>query len=269
MASYALVVILRPLIMNVSQLFRKDNKNNEGFILVATGQKYRDEAIQAVASIRKHGGGRKVALVTDHIDTSIEAHFDIVTYHPNANFNYRDKISPLIKLPFKRCLFVDSDVTFIGGVDELFEMLKVFDFIGSFAPVRWCQWKDENAPESFVEINSGVIGLRRSSKQRKLIRKWLKIYDNAGVSFDQASLRSALWWASAKIDLKSWVLPMEYNLRTPKPWLTGCGIPVKIIHGRMDEQEVTKLADYLNQDIDTFRSHSAFPTQINQSIRPA
>ena len=117
-------------------------------------------------------------------------------------------------------------------------------------------------------MNSGVLGFRRCSRQRALIRYWLRLYDSVGIQFDQATLRSALWWASSKRGLRTWILPPEYNLRTPKPWLTGSGIPVKILHGRVSEQERKSLRRYLNDDIHHFRSSTAFPTAQNQSILP-
>ena len=67
------------------------------------------------------------------------------------------------------------------------------------------------------ELNSGVLGIRRCSVQRALIKYWLKLYDAVDVQFDQATLRAALWWAVSKRGLRTWVLPSEYNLRTPKP----------------------------------------------------
>ena len=54
----------------------------------------------------------------------------------------------------------------------------------------------------------------------------------------------------------------------PKPWLTGAGIPVKIIHGRLPEEQRKHLRQYLNDHIQYFRGSSAFPTLQNQQILP-
>ena len=146
----------------------------------------------------------------------------------------------------------------MAPVDDIF-ILRTIDFVGCHAPVRWSDWKSDQVPEGFSEINSGVLGIRRSSRQRALIRYWLKSYDRIGIDFDQASLREALWWSVSHRDLKTWVLPSEYNLRMPKPWLTGAGIPVKIIHGRLPEEQRKHLRQYLNDHIQYFRGSSAFP----------
>ena len=94
-------------------------------------------------------------------------------------------------------------------------------------PVRWCDWKNDEIPEGFCELNSGVLGIRRCSSQRALVRYWLRLYDFAGIKFDQATLRAALW-ASTNQGLRTWVLPSEYNLRTQKHRRRDI---VKIVHG--------------------------------------
>ena len=66
-------------------------------------------------------------------------------------------------------------------------MLRSIDFVGSHAPVRWSDWKSDFVPEGFTEINS-VMGIRRSLRQRALIRYWLKLYDRIGRRFDQLLL---------------------------------------------------------------------------------
>ena len=138
--------------------------------------------------------------------------------------------------------------------------------MGCHAPVRWSDWRSEEVPEGFSEVNSGVLGFRRCSKQRSLIRYWLKLYDSIGIDFDQATLRAALWRAVSKRRLQTWILPQEYNLRTPKPWLTGTRMEVKIVHGRVPEEMREELHKYLNEDIEQFRCSSEFPTNQNQQI---
>ena len=133
--------------------------------------------------------------------------------------------------------------------------------------MRWCDWKSPEVPEGFCELNSGVLGIRRSTRHRSLIRYWLKLYDSVGIQFDQATLRAALWWATSQKGLRIWVLPPEYNLRTPKPWLTGSSMAVKIVHGRVSEEKRELLHRYLNDNINQFRS-SSFPTGQNQQILP-
>lgn len=244
------------------------HSQSEGVLMVATGPRHRQEAIQAVARVRPQLGQRPIALATDAPEQIPAGLFDQLLPHPKAVGSFRDKIPPLLRLPYDRTLFLDTDLELLEPIDDLFVLLKQIDVVGCHAPVRWCQWRDPSVPEGFCELNSGVLGFQRSRRQRALVRRWLQLYDRVGVSFDQASLRSALWWASCHRGLRCWVLPAEYNLRTPKPWLTGAGMGVKIVHGRLPEELRRPLMQYLNGDIDQFRSSSAFPTGQNQAIRP-
>lgn len=237
----------------------------EGVLLVATGERHRQEACAAVPRIRPQLGGRPLLLVTDAPGLVPAGLFDVVLSHPDPRGSYRDKIVPLLRLPFQRTLFLDTDVELLQPLDDLFTLLHHFDLVGCHAPVRWCQWADPQVPEGFCELNSGVLGLRRSRRCRRLIRTWLATYDRAGVRFDQASLRSALWQGCQR-GLRLWVLPCEYNLRTTKPWVTGKGLAVKVVHGRIPEAMRQPLARYLNDNIEAFRASSAFPTQQNASV---
>jgi len=234
----------------------------EGFVLIATGDKYRNEACEAVSRIRAHAKGRKIYLYTDDPSKVPKGLFDRVLLHPESTNSYRDKIPPLRHLPFKRTIFLDCDVELLSPVCDIFEILKYNHFVGCHAPVRWCQWQDPDVPHGFCEVNSGVLGMTRCALQQQLIRKWQETYDFVRVEFDQASLRSSLWWAVKK-GLRVFILPPEYNLRTPKPWLVGPGLAVKIVHGRIPQAEMEDLKTYLNTYVDRFRSSEKFPTQQN------
>lgn len=240
---------------------------SEGALLVATGERHRREACEAAGRIRPHLGGRPLWLVTDRPDAVTDGLFDAVLPHPDPHHSYRDKIPPLLALPFRHTLFLDTDLELLAPLEDVFALLRRMHLVGCHAPVRWCQWRDPAVPEGFCELNSGVLGLRRCPRVRRLIRRWLATYDQAGVSFDQASLRSALW-QSCSTGLRVWVLPPEYNLRTTKPWIAGKGMAVKVVHGRIPEEMRAPLASYLNRNVAGFRASSAFPTRQNASVLP-
>ena len=238
----------------------------EGILLVATGDQYRDEAISSVHRIRPFLNGRPITLVTDEPERIPSAIFDSVIQHSQPQKSYRDKILPLLHPPYKRTLFLDTDLELLSPIDDIFKLLSSVDLVGCHAPVRWCDWNSSEIPEGFSELNSGVLGISCSTRQRAFVRQWLKLYDSIGIEFDQASLRAALWWATCNRGIRTWVLPSEYNLRTPKPWLTGTGMKVKIVHGRISDDKRKSLHEYLNDNIDVFRSSSAFSTGQNQEI---
>jgi hypothetical protein len=239
----------------------------EGVLLVATGSRHRDEAIEALPRIRPQLSGRPVWLICDEPARIPAGCFDRVLPHPDPRQSYRDKIVGLLRLPFRRTLFLDSDVELLQPLDDVFALLHVVDLVACHAPVRWFRWRDPEVPEGLCELNSGVLGLCRGRAQRRLVRLWLSTYDRVGVKVDQATLRSALWWAMQH-GLRCWVLPPEYNLRTTKPWVAGAGMGVKVVHGRIPEAMRTPLAGYLNADPSRFRASSAFPTGQNAAVAP-
>lgn len=238
---------------------------NEGVILVATGYNHRQEAIHSAPKLKAFLSGRPIWLYTDKPEDIPNHLFDKICLHPDVRLCYRDKIVPLTQLPFRKTIYLDNDVQLIQKIEDVFQILNSFDVVAAHAPVRWCQWRDLDVPEGFCELNTGVLGFRRSPLVHTLLSKWLSIYDSANVAFDQASFRSALWWAANR-GLQIWVLPSEYNLRTPKPWLVGPGMTVKIVHGRIPSSMLDSLKTYLNNYPHRFRSSSSFPTLQNSTI---
>lgn len=83
---------------------------------------------------------------------------DQVLPYPDPRLICRDKIPPLLSLPFRRTLFLKADVALLQPVEDLFALLQTVHPVGCHAPVRWCQSRDPEVPEGFCELNSGVLG---------------------------------------------------------------------------------------------------------------
>lgn len=228
-------------------------------LFVATGQDYVDEAAMNAKASRIHSGGASITLVTNLVEYAISLGvFDSVLPHPDPSFSYRDKILPLLNLPSKYTLFLDSDAFLTSPVDIIFNTLGSSLFAAAHAPVRLPDgWRDESVPLAFPEFNSGVMLFRRSRLQRLLVRRWLKLYDELADQYqqqwDQASLRSVVWDLMHSFGMRCTVLPPEANLRTTKPWVVGKGMPVFVVHGRVPDQERLEFEKYLNGNIDHFR----------------
>ena len=249
--------------------------SKRSILFVATGQAYVEEAAENALASRIHTCGISIILVTDLVEYALSLGiFDLVLKHPDPHFTYRDKILPLLTLPTKYTLFLDSDAFLTSPVDELFNCLGRSHFAASHAPVRLPDgWGDELVPRPFPEFNSGVLLMRRSRLQRLLVRRWLQIYDDVldqyGQQWDQASLRSAIWKAIQSHGLRITVLPPEANLRTTKPWIVGKGLPVFVIHGRVPPKERSSFETYLNSHINTFRDwQSWLELHPHSLIRP-
>jgi hypothetical protein len=251
------------------------NASREGLLFVATGPTYLEEAAAGALASRPFLGGRPVAVVTDRIEQAQQlGAFDRVLPHPAPQHGYRDKIPPLLRLPFARTLFLDSDARLTAPADPLFAALGRAHLAAAHAPVRRpAGWWDSAVPFLFPELNSGVLLLRRSWRQRLLIQRWLHLYDRLqaeqGQGWDQASLRSVVWQLQQRAGLCLALLPPEANLRTTKPWIAGKGLAVHVVHGRVPEPEWPALLAYLNGDVGRFRSWSEWLQRYPTSaLRP-
>ena len=246
-----------------------------GIVYVATGDKYIKEAILSASITRKHTH-HPIHIITDnpHYPNLVQSCFDKIIHHSSPRYSYRDKISALIFLEFDHTLFLDTDAFLVWDDSDLFKLLQTFDVAASHAPVRHPPgWSDSSPPTTFPELNTGVLLLKKSNLQKKFISSWLALYDRLfsehAQTWDQASFRSTLWSFLQSSNLKFLVLPPEANLRTPKPWTIGRGMPALIVHGRVPIDELPSFLNYLNQNIDSFRTWSHWVANNPQTlIRP-
>ena len=248
---------------------------NSGVHFVASGEKFLAEAIENAKYSRQFTGSLPISISTNLVQTAESSRaFDFVINHPSPSFSYRDKIVALLRLPYRQTLYLDSDAIVISPITRLFQLLDHYDVAGVAAPVRHPPgWSDGLVPRSFTEINTGVLLLKRCRLQRRLISRWLRLYDKLledhNQSWDQASFRSVLWNFIQQKNLQFCHLPPEINLRTPKPWIAGRGMDVNIIHGRFVRNELDAFVSYLNTSINRFRTSDEW-LRLNPStsIRP-
>lgn len=245
---------------------------------IATGKAYVDEAFRNARLSKAYASKFPFCLVTDLFEYAASINqdfvFDNIYHHSCPAFNYRDKITPLLHLPYNKILFLDTDAFISSPIDLTFEILELYDIAATYAPVRHPPgWTDSFVPDFFPEINTGVLFINNSSSFRQLVVDWLALYDvlfkSFNQSWDQASFRSVLWKAVSHKLLRLFILPDEFNVRTTKPWIIGRGSPAYIIHGRFPSSELPHFLAYLNGDIDTFRTSSLWlANNPLSSIRP-
>ena len=246
-----------------------------GILYVASGSKYLKEAVNSAQLSSIYLEGIPLSLCTDINDPSIDLSiFDRVLPLSSPEHSYRDKIVGLLDLPYETTLFLDTDAKLVHSVSNLFSDLSRFDVAGTFAPVRVPPgWVDLRIPSFFPEINTGVLLLKRNSIVHQLLIDWIQLYDylfkNLNQTWDQASFRSVLWKYIHDLHLSFFNLPAEYNIRTTKPWIVGRGMHAKIIHGRYPQKEHKIFVEYLNSDIDKFRTSDIWTAKFPGSvIRP-
>ena len=231
-----------------------------GILYVATGADCCAEAIDNAKRTHIYNPNLPISIKTDKFcQAKSSGEFTTILSFEDPSFSYRDKIVGLQDLPFEITLFLDSDACLISSADEFFNLTTNFDLAAVTAPVRHPPgWSDCSVPLLFPELNTGVLLIRRTAQWDSLVNSWLKLYDDCFKKYrqtwDQATFRSVIWQAINSDKYRFLNLPLEANLRTTKPWVAGRGMPVFVIHGRYPAGEFNKFVDYLNDDIDRFRT---------------
>jgi len=213
-----------------------------GFIYVASGQRYVDEATISATSLRNMMPSAQIHLHTD-LDRRPSV-FDSVSLLEDCRYNCHDKVPPLLDSPFEKTVFLDTDTYVCGDLTEVEALLDRFDLLFCHTAYR-----DPNPlqglPAAFTEFNTGMVAFRKNERTTRFLHRWIDLYDEMGHRADQPSFRKALW---EDPEIKFYVLPPEYNFRTIFPGFIGGGSEVKIIHGR--HRNWPQIARKLNQSKD-------------------
>ncbi len=223
------------------------SENEIGFLYVASGKHFLEEAIISSRSLRIKCPLFPIAIATDELNSKKAGdHFDQVLIIDNPQYNFIDKIRPLAQSPFEKTLFLDTDTFIVEDISSLFELLDKYDFCAAFAPGRE-QMTIANLPSYFPEFNTGVIGYSNSMTCLSVLENWLSTYKNQLTSdlmppHDQPAFRQALFQSEARV----YCLSNEYNFRTTNSNIVWGNVTIKVIHGRHDDYE--KLSSLLNKD---------------------
>jgi hypothetical protein len=189
----------------------------DGFIFAATGEKYAGLARRAARNLRQVMPQAQIDFFTDQPveDTT----FDRI--HPVTARFFRPKMEALARSRFERTVYLDSDAIALADLSELFTVLDRFDIAGAHMQYPNTTLAiDPEIPDSFPQINAGVLAVKRSPAVLALIEDWGRIVRNTGASFDQPSLRRLLWDSQLRVA----ILPMEYNFK--------CMTFIEVLDGR-------------------------------------
>lgn len=237
-----------------------------GFIYVATGSKYVEEAIQSAMSVRSCMPGFSICLFTDlDLKESKPLVFDLVKKIPDGKSYYsvRDKIWPLAESPFDRSIFLDTDTSMVRSVNEIFDSLKRYDVMVAHDPNR--AWYPSKCPDCIQEINTGLIAFQKNERTSNLFMRWGEIYSQQiegtfqeGVNVlpphDQPAFKEALY----EVKLDSYILTPEYNVRTIFPMYIGKGLAPAILHGRNLGDKFSKICKKHDESTVVFPSLHLF-----------
>ncbi|MCK0172049.1 glycosyltransferase family 77 protein [Aliiroseovarius sp. S1123] len=182
---------------------------DDGFVFAATGAQYRGLAQRAARSLRAAmGDDIQIDLFADvAVDDPVFNQIHILDY-----VGTRPKMEALRESRFAHTVYLDCDVVAVADCSDMFALLRQFDCIGAHdqygnATVPMHQ-PTLDLPAGFRQINSGVMGIRKSDKTQSFLRRWEQRIADEGERWDQPVLRELLWDS----DLRVWILPPEYNL---------------------------------------------------------
>lgn len=220
----------------MSAVFDAESLAGCGVLYVATGEQHRREAERSARTVKAAMPGLPVALATDLATLPADGPFDLLVPVTDARHDHGDKIAPLLRSPFERTLFLDSDTHVCRSLPELFALAERFEL--AFCHDPWRQGLPNAVPKAFVHANSGVLLYRLTPAVRALFAAWDRLYwqmkaagaGQGGADWlgDQTPLQQVLWDS----DLRFYVLPGEYNYRTWCANLVGARGEVAILHGR-------------------------------------
>jgi hypothetical protein len=224
------------------------NYSDCAVVYVATGQRYVDEAMDSVRSVRRQMPGVKIVLHTDL--PGPHSGFDQVEMLAGPTHSEIDKVHCYRNVQESRLLFLDTDTYLVQPLYEVFDLLQRFDLVFCHAPWRlsWdkktkAPWLLDGIPEAFAEPNTGVIGFRNTPAVRDMFTRWQDVFtehkQRGNVLHDQPAFRQSIWEST----LSFYVMPPEYNCRLVFPtYINGS---VKVIHARVPDVE--NLAEEINE----------------------
>ncbi len=223
------------------------NKNiPEGYLYIANGEQYLNEAVVSATSLRKVDSNAHVTLLTS-MDVSSDL-FDSIVYRPLNIANWQEGLLYKTRYmyevsPYKRTFFVDSDTYFCDNCRELFDILEYYDVCLCHTPndAGRIKVKNNKVLEGYFPYNTGVMLFKKNRKNRKLFKSWFAFYKLKIKEYltDQTAFNEALLYSRSRL----YVLQNIYNARTPYH-ISLMREPVKIIHGRHDNFE--EIASILN-----------------------
>jgi hypothetical protein len=226
-----------------------------GVIYVATGkQQYINEACISASSLKKQIPHLPVTLFSDQPVTA--SCFDECRIFESSGSGILDKALGMQQSPYDYTLFLDTDTYICGDFSELFTLLEKYDVgaalnehrTGRFEHIMWDYQHMTNDQGRLVYpiYNGGVILYKKSPATARFLTDWFDLtqrrWMDGKILEDQTSLQYSLY----ESDLKTVVLPPEYNCRFIYP-VGICGT-VKILHGR--HKNLAAIAEEMNREID-------------------
>lgn len=224
-----------------------------GFLYIANGQKFVDEAVISAQSLRRFHSEPICLICTSDIDQQdLSGHFDTIIVDDNLKKHlYLAKIIGLQLSPFDQTIFLDGDTFVTDNISELFDLLEIVDFATTLEQKKHTsKYKDLKYYNIFPEFNTGVIVYRNSPIMKKVLDDWLSYCLDRNLLIDMPGLREAVLMNFN--DVRFSILPNEYNEHGFSTMLLLHG-KVKVIHERLGYKRGYYTPHFMNvEEMDKF-----------------
>ncbi|CUH77992.1 putative nucleotide-diphospho-sugar transferase [Tropicibacter naphthalenivorans] len=190
----------------------------DGFVFAATGQTYIDLARRSARTLRSVMGDVQIDLFTDRpVDDPV---FDRVVRLREVD--HRPKMEALRRSRFQNTLYLDCDTIVVAPLTDVFDLIRRHDIVAAHEQYRLSRsglvLGPSGPPNSFPEVNGGVLGLRKSRKTRRLMIDWHAKLRQSNFKWDQPLLRELLYRGNYRLG----ILPTDYNLMHTE-WIRSSG----------------------------------------------
>ncbi len=225
---------------------------SNGFLYIATGEKYIKEAEQSARSLLKINPDVNISLITDLDYTSTVFKQVIVNSIPHQDKNWKNgllyKIDGFAKSPYNNTIFIDSDTYFCEDISPSFELLNYFDILicKDYHDKEEIYINNQKI-KGYFPYNTGVVGFTQNSHTKLFIDNWYLNFNNdiEKMWSDQPAFILAL----ATNHVKLHCLDSTYNFR----FLNNVAFPdqekVKIIHGRCSIKDFRLIEKKVNHNL--------------------
>jgi len=203
---------------------------SRGILYLATGEDFVEEAKYSASSAKEVMPDVPITIITNK--TTNSEVFDNVLDLKDPRHDGGDRVSHMLRSPYDRTLFIDTDIYFAEAIHELFDLLDEFD-IGAATNGQFFKSLEQHGkeiPTAFPEFNTGVLLYKNNQPVQKLHQLWeteFKTDTEGGVVHNQPSFRKALY----KSNVRYTILPRRYNCIFRRPGHVHR--KVKIFHGRL------------------------------------
>jgi len=145
-------------------VYSYDGKKNEYF---------NEELIPSFKSLKKALPAANISLYTNIKFDNNKHGFNHVIYDPDIDKRLIAKAHGLLKSPYDRTIFLDADTLIHKDkINDIFEVLDEFNFAAVHDDCF-----GRGTP--FPDFNTGLIGIKKNTKTQKLLKKWIKLFEES------------------------------------------------------------------------------------------